>query len=153
MIPILEDIFHNLQDRHKDFDKAIAGLPQEALDWVPGPDMNSLCVLVVHSMGAERYWIGDIGAGIESNRNRAAEFQAHGLDEKTLRELLASTLEFVRTVFESLTLDDLTKSRYSPNMGGGDRRAIFGISHALEHTAQHLGHAEITRQFWEQRNA
>ncbi len=151
MIPILEDIFKHLEERHTDFGKAIAGLPQEALDWVPGPDMNSLGVLIVHTMGAERYWIGDIGAGILSNRDRAAEFQAHGLDENALREILSTTLEFSRSVLESLTLDDLVKERISPNHHGSVFRVSWGIAHALDHAALHVGHAQITRQLWDQR--
>lgn len=151
MIPVLEDIFKHLQDRHTDFEKTIAGLPQQALDWVPAPDMNSLCVLIVHTMGAERYWLGEIGAGIMTNRDRAAEFKAQGLDENALRELLSTTLEFSRAALEKLTLDDLSKERISPNHRGSTFRASWGIAHALEHTALHVGHAQITRQLWDQR--
>ncbi len=55
-------------------------LPQEALDWKPEPAMNSICVLVVHIAGAERFLIGDIVKGESSQRNRPAEFMATGLE-------------------------------------------------------------------------
>ena len=43
-----------LQERHNDILEAIEGLPSAALDWSPGPDMNSISVLVVHLTGSER---------------------------------------------------------------------------------------------------
>ena len=33
---------------HADIEKVMENLPVEALDWVPGPEMNSIAVLVVH---------------------------------------------------------------------------------------------------------
>ena len=36
--------------------------------------MNSMNVLVVHLIGAERYWIGDVIAGEPSGRDRESEF-------------------------------------------------------------------------------
>jgi len=60
VLPILEDYLERLQALHESIESAIEGLPQAALDWVPGPDMNSFAVLVTHVAGAERYWIGDV---------------------------------------------------------------------------------------------
>ena len=59
---------------------AIEGLPQAGLDWVPGPDMNSISMLVFHLTGAERYWIGDVVLGDPSNRDRPAEFRVKRLE-------------------------------------------------------------------------
>jgi len=51
-----------LQKCHNDILEALEGLPLAALDWTPGPDTNSISVLVTHLAGAERYWIGDVAA-------------------------------------------------------------------------------------------
>lgn len=48
MLSVLEDYLERLQALHADIECTIEGLPPEALDWVPGPDMNSLGVLAVH---------------------------------------------------------------------------------------------------------
>nr|MBC8492461.1 DUF1572 family protein [Chloroflexota bacterium] len=53
MLSILEDYWERLQALHADIERTIAGLPQAALDWAPGPEMNSLAVLAVHVAGAE----------------------------------------------------------------------------------------------------
>ena len=50
------DLYSLFHEVHDDLAKAIDGLPPEALDWVPGAEMNSITVLVVHLCGAERYW-------------------------------------------------------------------------------------------------
>jgi hypothetical protein len=63
MEQFLTDYLERLQSLHEDMKETIKELPQAALDWVTGPGMNSLCVLIVHTAGAERYWIGDESRG------------------------------------------------------------------------------------------
>ncbi|MBL8155167.1 MAG: DUF664 domain-containing protein [Anaerolineae bacterium] len=158
MHPFYADYLERLEILHDDFKQAIAGLPIEALDWVPGPDMNSLCVLVIHTCGAERYWIGDVAAQNPSNRVRADEFKAHGLDEAALIATLDQALDFARQTLAHFSLDELTAPRPLPNPRNRPTTKLesftagWALLHALEHTAQHSGHAQITRQLWEQRH-
>ena len=152
MQPFFADYLDRLQELHENILQAIEGLPPDALDWTPGPGMNSLCVLVVHVSGAERYWIGDVVARDPSDRDRAAEFRVQGLDAAALENRLADTLVYTRGVLETLTLEDLETIRISPRDG---RRftVAWSLAHALEHTAIHVGHIQITRQLWEQQEA
>ena len=78
MQPFATDILSNLENYHTEIEGIIDGLPQAALDWSPGPDTNSIAVLVVHLTGAERYYLSDVIAGESSNRDRPAEFQTRG---------------------------------------------------------------------------
>lgn len=150
MIPALEDYFERLQSLHNEIQKVIEDLPQTALDWTPpGPEMNSLCVLAAHVAGSERYWIGDVAGRDPSNRDRPAEFRAHGLDAATLLARLAQVLEHSRRVLEGLTLSELEVERVSPR-DGRKVRVAWALAQALRHTAEHLGHMQITRQWWEQ---
>jgi uncharacterized damage-inducible protein DinB len=144
------DCVERLQSLHDGIEQALEGLPPEALDWDPAADMNSIVVLVVHLTGAERYWIGDVAAGEPSGRDRAAEFMAHGLSAAELRERLAASSAYVRKVLARFTLDDLAKPHTSPRDG---RKFSTGwaLLHALEHTALHLGHIQITAQSWASR--
>jgi len=139
-----------LETLHRDFIATFEGLSQEAFDWVPGEEMNSLCVLVVHTTGATRFWVGDVAMGESSGRDRAAEFQARGWNEAKLKERLASTEAYVRTALQRLTLADLEGEREVPGRNYHTTVA-WAILHALEHTSLHLGHAQLTRQLWEQR--
>ena len=150
MHSIYADYLDRLDGLHMDIIRAIDGLPQEALDWVPGLNMNSLCVLIVHLTGAERYWLGDVTGQDLSDRDRGGEFLARELDEITLKERLLDSLAYARDLLETLTLEDLDSNRTSPR-DGRTFTVAWSIFHALEHTAIHVGHIQMVRQLWEQR--
>src|SRR5512133_4203825 len=90
------DYINLLQECHNHILEALEGLPSNALDWSPGPDMNSISVLVTHLTGAERYWIGDVAAQDPSNRDRDAEFRVHDVDMDVLKKRLIDNLEYAR---------------------------------------------------------
>jgi uncharacterized damage-inducible protein DinB len=150
MQPFAEELLNTFQILHAEIEHAIEGVSQAALDWVPGPDMNSLTVLVTHVAGSERYWVGDVIADEASGRDRPAEFRASELDADTLKARLAGSLAYVRGVLERLTLQDLETIRTSPR----DNRqltVVWCLAHILTHTATHMGHIQLTRQLWDQR--
>ena len=149
MLTILAEYAERLQFLHAAIEQIINGLPQAALDWTPGPEMNSIHVLAVHVAGSERYWIGDIAGNDPSDRDRDAEFRSGGLDTHALIDLLDRTLAHSRAVLEGLELADLEELRVSPR-NGRQVTIAWCLAHALEHTALHLGHMEITKQLWEQ---
>ena len=138
-----------LQALHEGIKQATTGIPQSALDWVPGSDMNSLCVLVVHTAGAERYWIGDVVGQDLSGRDRDSEFRPQGLSTAELFKRLDETLTHSLGVLETLKLQDVGSVCVSPR---DDREftVAWSLAHALEHTALHLGHMQIIRQLWDQ---
>ena len=150
MQKLFEDYVNCLQGLHNDIKQCIDGLPQKALDWVPGAEMNSLCVIVVHVAGSERYWMGDIVSLEDSGRDRDAEFRAKGLDEAELKRRLDDSLSYVKSVLERMSLEDLETICVFPKDGRTFTKG-WAIYHVLEHVANHLGHAQLTRQLWEQR--
>jgi len=143
-----EAYLSRLSELYKDVEGAITGLPQEALDWVPGPDMNSLAVLVVHTCGAQRYWLGDVVGRTPSARNREAEFRVQSLDAGVLLDKIRDTLADAQAVLEKLGLQNLPEIRVVPR---NDRQVTvaWALSHVLAHTALHVGHIELTRQLWD----
>jgi uncharacterized damage-inducible protein DinB len=151
MLPILEDYLERLQELHADIVRTIEALPVTGLDWVPGQGMNSLAVLAVHVAGAERYWITDVVGQVPSGRDRDAEFRARGMDAQTLETLLDEAFSHSWAALEGLTLEDLEATRVSAR-DGHKFTVAWCLAHALEHTALHLGHMQITRQFWEQQS-
>ena len=150
MKPILADLLNRFLDLHREIEQALAGLPQEALDWKPGPDMNSLNVLVTHLTGAERYWIGDVAMGDISHRDREAEFRAQGLSSEDLIERLRVMDSYCESALNALEPSDLEAVRASPR-DGRDYTVAWALLHALEHTAIHLGHIQMISQMWKQR--
>ena len=143
------DYMNLLQDCHNGILQAIEGLPSEALDWIPGPDMNSITVLVFHLTGAARFWIGDIATQEPSNRDRAAEFRVQGAGMDVLKKRLSDNLEYARSVLDKLSLQDLEATRVR-HSDGREFTVAWALLHALEHATSHLGQIQITRQLWEQ---
>ncbi len=154
MHPIFQDCLQRLADSHQGILNAIEGLFPEALDWTPiretTSDMNSINVLVTHLCGAERYWIGDVACDDPSERVREEEFQVYELDANTLTQKTNTATEYAHSAIENLSLDDLPieKSRL---YDGSPVTVGWALLHALEHTAIHLGHIQITRQMWDEK--
>jgi uncharacterized damage-inducible protein DinB len=149
MDKFFRDYMDRLEELHREIAQAVIGLPQEALDWVPGRKMNSMAVLVIHLIGAERYWIGDVAGGDRSGRVRSEEFQVRGLSNQELIDRLVQSEAYTRGVLERFSVEDLIILRSSPR----DEQSFtvgWALLHALEHTAIHLGHIQIARQMWEQ---
>ncbi|MCI0398119.1 MAG: DUF1572 domain-containing protein [Chloroflexi bacterium] len=150
MLPIFEAYFERLARLHHDMKAAMAGLPQAALDWEPGPGMNSIAVLVAHTAGSERYWIGEVAGQDPAHRHRPAEFETRGLDEAALVARLDEALAHSQGVLTRLAPDDLEAAR-TTSMWEQPTTAGWALLHALEHTGQHVGHVQMTRQLWEQK--
>ena len=152
MKPFYEILYGRFHELHLELEKALDALPEEALDWVPVLGMNSASVLITHLTGAERFLIGDVVMGEPSNRDRDAEFKAHGLSRQDLQGRLALTDAYIRVAFENLSLADLETERLNPRHGKMVSTA-WAILHALEHAGIHLGHIEMTVQLWHQRTS
>lgn len=150
MLNFYEDYLERLGHLHAKIELALKGLPQEALDWIPGPEMNPPGALVAHIAGAENYWIGEVVGKTPCGRNREAEFTVRGLRCGQLLDLLEESMDCARRVFAGLTLADLQAGRLSPRSGHYITTG-WALLHALEHTGIHLGDIQITRQLWEQR--
>ncbi len=150
MRKLFEEYASQIQKLHDEIKRCMTDMSQDGLDWVPAAETNSIGVLVVHLTGAERYWIGDVIAREDSGRDRDAEFQTKAWDQAALEERLDESMAYIRTVLETLTLDDLETERVFPR----DER-IFTVTwilnHVLEHDAMHTGHIQLTRQLWDTR--
>jgi len=150
MIPFFEELLNRFRELHAGLADRVTELPQEVLDWNPGPEMNSIGILVAHIAGAERYLIGDVVLEDPSHRDRPAEFLTKGLSGPELSRRLKASEDYMMRAFETLALDDLGKTRRFPR-DGRQVKVSWSLLHALEHTANHVGHIELILQFWEQR--
>ena len=103
--------------------------------------------MAVHIAGAERYWISDVVAGIDSHRDRDSEFLVHDLDPDELANRLSESWAFVQSVLTGLTQEDLGAMRISPR-DGKEITVSWALGHVLKHTALHVGHLQVTHQLW-----
>ncbi len=138
-----------LHDQHRRWREVVSGLDADALNWRPGKETNSLAVLVSHALDAERFLLAtSVDAEIERDREAQFEVVTSGADE-----LLAYIDEVERDV--DGFLDRLTDDLLATEITRGPRSVTgaWWALHAVEHSCEHIGHAELTRQMWEQRNA
>lgn len=153
MNPFFEEYLERLSALHKDCARAIQGLSEDALDWVPiqksTAEMNSIGVLVTHLIGAERYWIGDVALGDISGRVREQEFQVLGVTAEELISKIKAATDYAYAMLENLGTEDLFKLVKSPR-DGQEFTIAWALLHALEHTAIHLGHIQLTHQLWDE---
>jgi uncharacterized damage-inducible protein DinB len=150
MVPFftaLADRFHEL---HGDILRDLDTLPDEAINWKPGSEMNSVAVIIVHLTGAERFLVGDVIMGEQSNRNREAEFKVEGMSRADLVSRLSQAEAYMNHAFETLSLADLQTERIHPRHGN-QVLVAWTVLHCLEHTATHVGHINMTVQLWHQR--
>ena len=153
MEPIFAGALSRLEEMHQQYLEYMDGLSTEALDWSPGPEMNSLCVLAVHVTAAERFWIG-LGIDEVSQRDRPAEFRASGYELGALQARFAANSAFFREAFarqDGRRLAEMVDvSHYMPRPSQVVSRA-YALLRGLDHTAEHLGHAGMTRQLLDRR--
>jgi uncharacterized damage-inducible protein DinB len=107
-------------------------------------------VLLVHLTASEGYWLG-LALGEPPERVREQEFRVRGLTADELKQRLAAADQFARQTLARIPLADLDIIRTSPR---NDKTFTAGwcILHALEHSALHLGHVQLTGQLWEKKN-
>lgn len=157
MQSFFSDYLHRLKELINDFETALSGVPQEGLDWVPGEQMNSLCVLAVHSAEATRYWVG-VAISNPPPRDRPAEFEASGISDTDLIRRLREVENQIEKWLQTITLEDLPTEVESPLHGSSRVNGLvfstgWALLHGLEHLALHVGHAQITRQLWDHKQS
>ena len=129
---------------------ATNGLSSEQLDAAPWDDSSTLFILATHAISATEWNFVEVLAGQQVDRSRQAEFDSravsvddpHGL----LSERLAGAKAAIESAFAGLSDDAWDGPHYhmfmDKNLSGHEL-----VVRALAHTAEHVGHAEMTRQW------
>lgn len=124
--------------------KEIAGVDEPRFHWTPGPEFNSVAILLRHLAGSERFWIGEAIGGIPSHRARDKEF----LHDRPRREEVLRAVDearrLTRQVLTPLSAADLqAETAPSAVRGTPPRRAtkLWALLHYIEHLGYHRGQA------------
>lgn len=153
MTTFREGVKTALAEQHQDLRQAIEGLDADALNWTPGSEMNSIAVLITHSLGAEHSLI-TTALGEPIDRDREAEFQATAGSVADLTATIDRVDGIVPGLIDRLTEDDLATERGRPNDRlGRTKPGIWWLLHAVEHNREHMGQIFLTRQMYEQQGA
>ncbi len=134
---------------------AMNDLSDEALGWAPFPGTNSIAVLVVHSIGATRFFLkagsGDIGSLMTYRQTeRADAFKTAGATVAGLREQMAALeAEAERIVAGGTEAHLLVPVAWPDAVPPIPARTGAGSPvHAVGHLREHVGHAQIVRELW-----
>lgn len=126
----------------------VRGLDDEALNWSPGPEMNSIAVLVVHTLGSELDTLHRV-RGIEADRDRDAEFAVRGATQADLLAALDRADERLAEHAAAITEDDLVSMR--KGVRSQEQPGLYWLLFNYGHAREHLGHVEMTAQLWNAR--
>jgi uncharacterized damage-inducible protein DinB len=136
---------------------AISGLPAAALNWRPSEDgTNPIAVLAVHAMHSTRSWLAvAVGAPLP-DRDRDAEFRTVVDDPAELLETVDALSEECRALLTEDAFEPGVMRESHSRASSGRAEVVSGawaLLHAVEHLREHMGHAQLTRQLWEGREA
>jgi hypothetical protein len=131
-------------------------MPDDGLNWKPGPDTNSIAAQIAHALQSATFWL-QAAVGADSDRRayliaREAALAATG-DGPALRSKLDAFDAEAPHLLARLDPASLDELRDWPGYWDGmPVSAAWCMLHALEHLREHLGSSALTRQLWEQRN-
>lgn len=128
------------------FIEALDVLPAETYHWQPPVEgTNSLAAVMSHAVSSAEWWVlGCVGEG-PLERDRDAEF-ASRTDWPAMRTRLREWLAAAETLLAGMAPDAMGAISQHP---AGDRMNRRCLLHTVEHLGLHLGHVEVTVDWWQ----
>ena len=155
--PTIDAARRLLEDSLGAMREAIAGADPRALNWRPGgEDTNPLAVLVVHSMHSTRSWLS-VATGVPlPERDRPSEFLATAEQADELLTFFDAMANECRALLDGAGAFDAGAQRETNRTSSSDEvevvSAAWALLHALEHLREHVAHAQLTRQLWDEQH-
>lgn len=151
---VLNSMYSSLEMISRQFLQSLEGIPDEDLiSWKPsaeqhgGGEMNTFAALAVHVVEAAGWRIRQQVFDIPYPREREREFHARATRAE-IDEMFASLLSGFRHLIESDTVVELNELPTTIREDHPNRTRLDWLVSSIEHTALHLGHAQIQRQLW-----
>ena len=136
---MLIDDFRNEYARwQKTAEKAIAQMPDDALNHVPSPEGNSVAMLVRHVSGnlVSRFTNFLTEDGEKPDRDRDAEFAERPYTRAEVDEMMRRGFGVVDATLAPLTDDDVTRT---VTIRGEQMTVHAALARSLAHIANHMG--------------
>ncbi|RIK42953.1 MAG: DinB family protein [Chloroflexi bacterium] len=132
---------------HDALREVVRGLSADALNWQPAPETNSICALVSHALDAERFLLATTLDHVVA-RDRESHFRATTASAADLLALIDRAVAENEELLSRVTEDRMAAVVTRP---GRTYNGAWWLLQAVEHTREHIGHAQLTRQLWEAR--
>jgi hypothetical protein len=141
--PTLLALFRQL---HQDLRGELAGLDDEALNWVPVPGANSIGTIVTHLVGSEAEAVFSV-AGVGYERDRDAEFAAPRMAMTDVLRLVDEADELIGRLAPRITEARLAAEVSLPTLPPETMRSgLTWLVGNYGHAREHLGQIELTKQ-------
>ncbi len=137
------------------FANVVEGLSPEALLWRPGDETtNSVAQIVRHVVAWQPWYLGVVlGDPVPLDDESLNQKQTDSLDNSP------ATADALRTLVETMRAETVAALERVGTLDLNEAITPYGdpearsnyLSGAIDHAAEHIGHAELTRQLWEQR--
>ncbi len=150
MVDALRARFH---ETHEAWRSALAATPAEALNWRPAPDANSIAMLLSHVVESEHRLLGVALRGDARTPEQLAASRSHAFEAPAgSHEALQALIDGAdRDLDGALGRWDTADHSAEFELRGARGSAAWWTLRSLGHGSEHLGHIEITRQWWETR--
>ena len=129
---------------------AADGLTSDQLDAAPWDDSSTLFILATHAISATEWNFVEVLAEQQVDRSRQAEFDSRAASVDDPQGLLAERWAGARAAIESALANLSDDAWDGPHYHMFMDKNLSGhelVVRALAHTAEHVGHAEMTRQW------
>ena len=147
MQPTLAVVQRILNSQTARYGKVVDALPEEALNWRPGnEETNSVAQLIRHVTAVQEMLFGRALGG-DPAYDHASGLRNDPATKEELHDLITSANTRKDDYLAQLDGMDLGAVLQKP----GPVPRAWPVIHAAEHSQEHLGHAELTKQLWEQR--
>ncbi len=123
----------------------LEGLDATELNWRPLPNANSLVILATHIIGNIEETVLGLICGQRRPRDRAAEFQVTAGDSASINLRWRTLQGEIAHHLTQLPPSDLARVRLHPRRGPLTAWEILLV--VARHAAEHLAHAELTRDW------
>jgi hypothetical protein len=134
-----------LQWQHRNLRTVVGSLTADALNWTPVPAANSIAAIVVHTLDAERELVA-AAAGIVIEHDGTENFGFVAASAEELLVMIDHTEQEIDTYLDRLRDEhlgmDLTRRGWTEN-------GAWWLLHAVGHTREHVGQAQVMRQWWD----
>lgn len=121
----------------------LEGLEEDDLNWRPLENASSLYVLAVHMVANVEVNILGVLCFQNIIRHRDEEFKARGSSIEPVRQRWLDVQERISSNLTQLSSSDLVKEYEHPRRGKVTGREL--LITIARHAAEHVGHAELTR--------
>ncbi|MHA2105450.1 MAG: DinB family protein [Candidatus Hodarchaeales archaeon] len=126
-----------MDDQRTHVRKILKDLTNDACNWNPQADRNSIAVLIEHLTGAEAFWFQEIIMGQKVNRVRDKEFEYRYRSKKELKTAYEYMVKSTRDILTNkLSDDNLSEQRA---VWGESKTVLWILLHMIEHNHYHNG--------------